>query len=111
MAETEGRLAMKFVGKFVGGKFIASTLLLIALFVLGSVSVSFGQETDDPVKIEIYKRFYDNRNNNQAVAYVAARDYLQKYAKDKDQYVDYLQKWVMVYERDDRKRKLPVLIN
>jgi hypothetical protein len=45
------------------------------------------------------------------VAYQAAKDYLQKYPKDKDQYTDYLQKWVMFYERDERKRKLPGLIN
>jgi len=97
--------------KVFGGRFIASTLLLLSLIVLSSVSVAFAQETDDPVKIEIYKRFYDNRNNNQAAAYTAARDYLQKYSKDKDQYVDYLQKWVMFYERDERKRTLPGLIN
>jgi len=35
---------------------------------------------------------------------------LQKYSKEKDQYTDYLQKWVLFYERDDRKLKLPVLI-
>jgi tetratricopeptide (TPR) repeat protein len=48
---------------------------------------------------------------NPTVAYQAARDYLQKYQKDKDQYVDYLQKWVAAYERDDRKRQLGGLIN
>jgi tetratricopeptide (TPR) repeat protein len=69
------------------------------------------QETDDPVKIEIYKRFVDNRVPNPAVAYKAARDYLQRYTKDKDQYIDYLTKWVMFYERDERKRMLPGLIN
>jgi tetratricopeptide (TPR) repeat protein len=73
--------------------------------------VVFAQETDDPVKIEIYKRFVDNRINKPSVAYQAARDYLQKYTKDKDQYVDYLQKWVMLYERAERKNQLPVLIN
>jgi hypothetical protein len=45
------------------------------------------------------------------VAYQAARDYLQKYNKDKDQYTDYLNKWIMFYERDERKRNLPNLIN
>jgi len=69
------------------------------------------QETDDPVKIEIYKRFVDNRQGNPTAAYQAARDYLQKYNKDKDQYTDYLSKWVMFYERDERKRNLPNLIN
>jgi hypothetical protein len=69
------------------------------------------QETDDPAKIAIYKRFVDNRVPNPTAAYQAARDYLQKYQKDKDQYTDYLTKWVAAYERDDRKRQLGGLIN
>jgi tetratricopeptide (TPR) repeat protein len=73
--------------------------------------VVLAQETDDPVKIEIYKRFYDNAKTNPNAAYPAARDYLAKYSKDKDQYTDYLSKWVMYYERDERKRELPNLIN
>jgi tetratricopeptide (TPR) repeat protein len=69
------------------------------------------QETDDPVKIQIYQRFYENAKTNPTAAYPAARDYLAKYSKDKDQYVDYIQKWIAVYERDERKRNLPGLIN
>ena len=69
------------------------------------------QETDDPVKISTYKRFVDNRVPNPDAAYQAARDYLAKYPKDKDQYTDYLTKWVAAYERDDRKRQLGGLIN
>jgi len=85
---------------------------LVMTFVLSAGSkVVLGQETDDPVKIEIYKRFYENQGRNPAMAYQAARDYLQRYQKDKDQYVDYLQKWIMFYERDERKRNLPILIN
>lgn len=95
----------------------ARTLALAAFVTLLMVTfgsrqlVAFGQETNDPVKIEIYKRFVDNRVPNPGAAYQAAVDYLQKYPKDKDQYTDYLQKWVMFYERDDRKKKLPILIN
>ncbi|HJP90553.1 MAG TPA: hypothetical protein VJ875_01270 [Pyrinomonadaceae bacterium] len=85
--------------------------LALSLVAIGARSMAVAQETDDPVKIEIYKRFVDNRLNKPAVAYQAARDYLQKYAKDKDQYVDYLTKWVTFYERDERKRNLPILIN
>jgi len=98
-------------------KVLVSRLALAALVALavGSAGaqrfVVSAQETDDPVKIEIYKRFRDNYQNNPAVAVQAARDYLQKYQKDKDQYTDYLQKWVAAYERDDRKRQLPGLIN
>ena len=69
------------------------------------------QETDDPAKIAIYKAFYDNHKNNPGVAYKAAREYVQKYTKDKDQYIDYLNKWIVVYERDERKANLPVYIN
>src|ERR1041385_1650785 len=88
-----------------------AAFLALSFVAIGARSMAVAQETDDPVKIEIYKRFVDNRLNKPAAAYQAARDYLQKYAKDKDQYVDYLTKWVMFYERDERKRNLPILIN
>ncbi len=88
---------------------LAATLAL-SLVALGS-SIVFAQETDDPVKIEIYKRFVDNRLPNPAAAYQAARDYVTKYNKDKDQYTDYLSKWMAAYERDERKRNLPIFIN
>jgi len=85
---------------------------LMALVTLGwGRAVIVAQETDDPVKIQIYKRFVDNRIQNPNAAYQAARDYLQKYPKDKDQYTDYLSKWMLAYERDERKRNLPILIN
>ena len=104
----EGRLDMKLFLK----KLATTALFMTSLIVAGSsVGAVFGQETDDPVKIQIYKKFYDNRDANKTVAYQAARDYLAKYVKDKDQYVDYLQKWITFYERDERKRKLPGLIN
>ena len=94
----------------LGPKVILSTLLAFAAVALGS-SIVFAQETDDPVKIEIYKRFVDNRLPNPAAAYQAARDYVAKYNKDKDQYTDYLSKWMAAYERDERKRNLPIFIN
>src|ERR1044071_3088337 len=98
-------------------KLLVSRLALAALIAvaLGSVGARqfavSAQETDDPVKIQIYKRFVDNRVPNPTAAYQAARDYLTKYQKDKDQYTDYLQKWVVAYERDERKQNLPGLIN
>lgn len=100
---------------FVKG-LIAAAFIAVLLSTFGSVAVAqggaqVGPETDDPVKIRIYMQFYDNHNTNRAVAYQAAKDYIQKYTKDKDQYIDYLTKWVMFYERDERKRKLPGLIN
>jgi hypothetical protein len=68
------------------------------------------QETDDPVKIEVYTRFVNNRKTNESAAYQAAKEYLQKYPRDNDQYTQYLQKWIVIYERDERKRTLPQLI-
>jgi len=98
--------------KLFGRRLALAALLALVVVTFGSrQSLVFAQETDDPVKIEIYKRFVDNRLPNPTVAYQAARDYLQKYQKDKDQYVDYLQKWVHAYESDERKNSLPGLIN
>lgn len=98
--------------KLLGKRLALAAALALSLAALGArQSVVFAQETDDPVKIEIYKRFVDNRVPNPAAAYKAARDYLTKYNKDKDQYTDYLSKWVTAYERDERKRNLPIYIN
>jgi hypothetical protein len=76
----------------------------------GWLQVARGQETDDPVKIEVYTRFVNNRKTNETAAYQAAKEYLQRYPKDNDQYTQYLQKWIVIYERDDRKRTLPQLL-
>ena len=95
-------------------KFLAKNLMTAAFLAVSLVTFSglvTAQETDDPAKIEIYKRFVDNRLPNPTAAYQAAREYLQRYQKDKDQYTDYLTKWVNAYERDERKRNLPIMIN
>ncbi|HJY31055.1 MAG TPA: hypothetical protein VJ306_23670, partial [Pyrinomonadaceae bacterium] len=95
-------------------RFALAALLAFTVVTFGSrqsVVVAQVQETDDPVKIEIYNRFYNNVKTNKAVAYKAAQDYLLKYKKDKDQYIDYLQKWVLAYESDERREALPGLIN
>jgi hypothetical protein len=102
-----------FIRKFSVGVFVLTLSLASAgsrQTVPGFGLLAFAQETDDQVKIDMYKRFVDSRVPNPPAAYQAARDYLQKYPKDKDQYTDYLQKWIMFYERDQRKRKLPELI-
>src|SRR5688500_8728198 len=88
---------------------LTALILAVSLAVLGSVAVA--QETEDQAKIDIYKRFVENRVPNPRVAYQAAQDYLKKYTKDKDQYVDYLKTWVAAYESDERKDNLPILIN
>jgi len=79
--------------------------------ITGALQDVAAQETDDQVKIDIYKRFYDNRLPNPAVAYQAARDYMQRYSKEQDEYTKYLRQWMMFYEREDRKTRLPILIN
>ncbi|HKR21142.1 MAG TPA: hypothetical protein VJS17_01055 [Pyrinomonadaceae bacterium] len=87
------------------------TVAFMAIALVTSSGLVVAQETDDPAKIAIYTRFRDNYKDNPTVAYQAARDYLTKYTKDKDQYTDYLSKWVAAYERDERKQNLPGLIN
>ena len=76
----------------------------------GWTRIAMAQQTDDPVKIEIYTRFVNNRKTNEGAAYQAAKEYLQKYPRDNDQYTQYLQKWIVIYERDERKRSLPQLV-
>lgn len=98
--------------KVLLSRFTLATLLAVAGASIGAGQFAVvAQETDDPVKIQIYQRFRDNYQRNPDAAYQAARDYLQKYQKDKDQYTDYLSKWVAAYERDDRKRQLGGYIN
>lgn len=92
-------------------KTLFTRFTVAALIVFALVSFGLAQETDDPVKVEIYKRFVDNRLPHKDVAYQAAKEYLQKYARDKDKYTEYLTKWTLAYERDERKANLPVLIN
>ena len=95
--------------KLLAKRLLTAMVLAMALTMAGAVAVA--QETDDQAKIDIYKRFVENRSKNDRAAYQAAREYLQKYPKDKDQYTDYLTKWVAAYESDERKANLPVLIN
>src|ERR1041385_4390688 len=84
--------------KVFGRRLMWTALMALAAVTFGSRQAPvFGQtgpETDDPVKIQIYDRFRENRVPNPAAAYQAAQDYMQKYRKDKDQYTEYLQKWI-----------------
>lgn len=98
--------------KVLVSRFALAALVALTVGCIGARQFAVvAQETDDPAKIQIYQRFRDNYDRNPDAAYQAARDYLQKYQKDKDQYVDYLTKWVAAYERDDRKRQLGGFIN
>lgn len=62
--------------------------------------------TDDEVKVAVYKRFVDNRVPNPGAAYQAARDYMQRYDKEDDQYTRYLKAWIAAYEEDQRVLRL-----
>lgn len=64
------------------------------------------QETDDKVKVDLYTKFVDTYKTNRAVAHHTAKDYLQKYAKDNDQYSKYIQQWVDIYEKEERQKTL-----
>ena len=98
--------------KVLISRFALGVLMALAAGSIGARQfAAVAQETDDPAKIQIYQRFRDNYERNPDAAYQAARDYLQKYTKDKDQYTDYLTKWVAAYERDDRKKQLGGFIN
>jgi tetratricopeptide (TPR) repeat protein len=104
--------------KVFGKRLTLAVLMALAALTFGSrqsvvlaQAQAQGPETEDPVKVETYNRFYNNNKTNKAVAYKAAQDYLLKYKKDKDQYIDYLQKWVAAYESDERREALPGLIN
>jgi hypothetical protein len=87
-----------------------SIVTTLTLFALGSIALQ-AQEAQDQAKIDLYKRFVDNRGPNQEIAYQAGKEYLEKYGKDKDKYTEYIEKWVAIYEREDRKQKLPALVN
>jgi hypothetical protein len=95
--------------KLLAKSLLMTLILAVSLATFGSAVLA--QETDDQAKIDIYKKFVDNRVPNKRVAYQAANEYIAKYKKDKDQYIDYLTKWVAAYESDERKDNLPILIN
>src|SRR5260370_21008987 len=64
------------------------------------------QETDDEVKVNLYKKFTDNRVPNPAMAYDVAREYMRRYLKDNDRYTNYFKQWIDEYESEERECKL-----
>jgi tetratricopeptide (TPR) repeat protein len=89
---------------------ILCVVATLTLFVL-ETTVLRAQENPEQAKTDLYKKFVDNRGPNQELAYQAGKEYLEKYGKDNDKYTQYIEKWVTIYEREDRKQKLPILIN
>jgi hypothetical protein len=78
--------------------------------ILAQTRTSSVQETEDKVKVDLYTKFVDNYKNNRPVAYQTAKDYLQRYAKENDQYSQYVQLWVADYEKEERLRQLRRLV-
>ena len=103
-----------FMTKLAMVVFVLSLTLLTGgpqNLISGAANTVAAQEWDDQQKIDIYKRFVDNRIPNPTVAYQAARDFMTRYPKEKSEYSDYIKQWMMFYERDERKTRLPILIN
>jgi hypothetical protein len=84
--------------------------LLAAFLGTGMVAHAQVPETEDQAKIEIYTRFVNNRTSNESLAYQAAKEYLAKYSKDDDMYTRYLRPWVALYDKWERKQRVPQLI-
>lgn len=83
--------------------------LIVAGFVVLAQAPARAQQpyvTDDEVKVNTYKRFLDNRLPNPDAAYQAARDYMARYAKEDDQYTQYLKVWIADYEEKLRLKRL-----
>src|SRR5687768_12072389 len=84
-------------------------VLLVAIPAFAQPQTARNQQpvvTDDEVKVTVYKQFWDNRVPNPTVAYQAARDYMQRYSKEDDQYTRYLKVWMAAYEEDERTARL-----
>jgi len=90
---------------------LAATLLIgFAGKVQAQTRTSPVQETEDKLKVDLYTRFVDNYKTNRPAAYQTAKDYLQRYAKENDQYSQYVQLWVADYEREERLKQLRALV-
>ena len=70
---------------------VLAALMSVGLFgcitnALAQTRTATVQETEDKNKVDLYTRFVDNYKTNPAAAYQTAKDYLQRYAKENDQY-------------------------
>ena len=91
--------------------FLVIGLLLSPLSFAAAVAAQTGssgsvQETDDKLKVDLYTKFVETYKVDESAAYQNARAYLQRYAKDNDQYSKYIQLWIADYEKRDRRKRL-----
>lgn len=89
---------------------ISAFVIAVSMTTAGLVARAQVPETEDQAKIDIYTKFVNNRLSNETLAYQAAKEYLAKYPKDDDAYTRYLRPWVTLYDKWDRKRRVPQLI-
>jgi tetratricopeptide (TPR) repeat protein len=89
---------------------LLTTLSLMSGGVQAQPRTASVQETDDKVKVDLYTRFVDTYKTDKAVAYATAKDYLQRYAKENDQYSQYVQLWVAYFEKGERLKQLRRLV-
>lgn len=81
-------------------------MALAAVLALSTVSVwAQAKECNDEFKTATYSKWYDNRKDNQDVAYEAAKEYLTVCTTE-DQYSAVLKKFVADYERIHKNQKL-----
>jgi hypothetical protein len=103
------------IRKFIRFVLIGLTLVTLSATGAGRVNAQTRtsasvQETDDEVKVDIYTKFTQAYKTDKALAYETAKTYLQRYAKDNDQYSKYIQQWVALYEKEQREENLKRLV-
>lgn len=91
-------------------RILAASFAIAALLSAAGMAGAQVPETEDQAKIDIYTRFFNNRLSNEPAAYQAAKEYLAKYPKDDDAYTRYLKPWVALYDKWERKQRVPQLI-
>ena len=96
------------IGVLLATSTVTSSAARVEAQTRGNASV---QETDDKVKVDLYTRFVETYKTDRVVAHHTAKDYLQRYAKDNDQYSKYIQQWVDIYEKEDRQKTLWKLVH
>jgi hypothetical protein len=64
-----------------------------------------GGQDEAQAKADLYEILVKNRSANPPVAYQAAKDYIQKYGADNDQYVAYSKKYVAAYDKQARRNQ------
>lgn len=98
---------------------IGATVALLALPVAATNLITVNNDEQDQcapeAKTALYKTFTDNRKEDQAKAFEAAKKYLAcpaaaEVTPDEQKIIDYLKKWSTAYEEGMKKIRLPQLL-